>query len=195
MDLKRVRRQLRLPERFVLYVGSDRPHKNLAGLIDSIVTWPADLSLVIAGLQTTAGPGRARAKERGVDDRIRWCGAVPEPDLPALYATATVFAFPSRAEGFGLPVLEALASGVPVVMSELPVLREVAGTAALSVAPDDVAGWSSAIGELARNAPLRQQQIEAGQRRAAAFRWDLAARQTLQVYRRVAVDTNSKDAN
>jgi alpha-1,3-rhamnosyl/mannosyltransferase len=177
-----VRRRYALPERYVLYLGSDKPHKNLAGLTDAwarIAKWPevAGASLVIAGA------GEARAAERGSDARIRWLGPAPEADLPALYGGATFFVFPSLYEGFGLPVLEAMACGTPVVCSDGSSLPEVAGDAAVLVDARDPAALGEAIASLLNDAGRRDRLRERGLAQAARFNWESTARRTLELYR------------
>jgi len=112
-------------------------------------------------------------------------GFVDDADLPALYSAAEVFAFPSLYEGFGLPVLEAMACGTPVVTSDLSSLPEVAGDAALLIDPLDVEALADALWRLTSESQLRQQLIQAGRTRAGQFTWRKAALQLLDVYRRV----------
>jgi glycosyltransferase involved in cell wall biosynthesis len=107
---------------------------------------------------------------------------VPEGDLQALYAGATIFAFPSFHEGFGLPVLEAMAAGAPVVASDIPAIREVAGGAAVLVPPGDVNEWVEAL-EALLDSPSRQTELAgAGRERAAMFPWTSTAAATLAIY-------------
>ena len=113
-------------------------------------------------------------------------GYVAPQDLAALYSLATVLAYPSLSEGFGLPVLEAMACGTPVLTSNAPALREVAGDAALLVPPSDVDAIASGLTRLLEDAPLRAELQARGARRATLFSWDRCARETLAVYRRVA---------
>ena len=115
----------------MLSVASDLPHKNLAALIDGLAALDERPVLAFAGHGTDTGDLRARAAQAGVADDVRLLGAVDPDRLESLYAAAAVVATPTRFEGFGLPVLEAMARGVPVACSELPVLREVAGDAAV----------------------------------------------------------------
>jgi glycosyltransferase involved in cell wall biosynthesis len=114
---------------------------------------------------------------------FRQIGRVTEADLWALYSAAAVFAFPSLHEGFGLPVLEAMAAGAPVVASDIAAIREVAGDAAVLVPPGDAASWAQAIEALLADGPRRADMIEQGRRRAKLFTWASTAAATLEVYR------------
>lgn len=189
-----VREKYALPPRFVLYAGSNKPHKNLVGLV-SAWTAPASLAeaadadLVIAGpWDERYGEARQLADAAG-DASIRWLGRVPDADLAALYAAATVFVFPSLFEGFGLPVIEAMACGTPVICSNATALPEVAGDAAVLFdpgAPDAGATLRAALERVLGDAKLRQQLRERGLERAARFSWTETARQTLHLYRTIA---------
>ena len=166
-----------------LSVATDLPHKNLGALVDGLALVPAGARpvLAFAGHGTDTGALRARAIERGVLDDVRLLGAVG--DLEAVYAAAALMVTATRFEGFGLPVLEAMARGVPVACSDLPVLREVAGDAAVWLDPGDPASIGRAItAALADAERLRT----AGRARAERFSWAAAARATADVYERAA---------
>jgi len=142
---------------------------------------------------------RERAQTLGLGDRIRWLGPVAEAELPALYAGASLFVFPSLYEGFGLPVLEAMACGTPVICSNVSSLPEVAGdpstdrstgsrgtsgpAAALLVDPLDVAALAAAIGRALGDETLGGELRQNGLRQAARFTWERTAQQTLVIYR------------
>ena len=111
---------------------------------------------------------------------------VSRADAPAFYGAATVFVYPSLAEGFGLPPLEAMACGTPVITSNTTSLPEVVGDAAITIAPDDVLAWRDALVTLLTDANTRQQRIAAGMHRASRFSYDTTAMQTVAVYARVA---------
>jgi glycosyltransferase involved in cell wall biosynthesis len=118
-------------------------------------------------------------------DRVHLAGYVEGEDLAALYSLATVFAYPSLWEGFGLPVLEAMACGTPVLTSDISSLPEVAGAAALLVPPTDVEAIADGLLRLLEDAALRADLGERGQRQAANFSWERCARETLSVYNSV----------
>jgi alpha-1,3-rhamnosyl/mannosyltransferase len=184
---------------YVLYLGSNKPHKNLVRLIEawrivaSSFQLPAsgldlnlNLSLVIAGSWDARYPeARHRVAELGLADRVVFLGPVAEAELPALYTGAELFVFPSLYEGFGLPVLEAMACGTPVVCSNVSSLPEVAGDAACQVNPLAVDELAAAIGRVLGDAALRQQMRERGLAQAARFSWPRTAQETLAVYRQI----------
>jgi glycosyltransferase involved in cell wall biosynthesis len=168
-----------------LSVATDLPHKNLGALIDGLALVPAEARpvLAFAGHGTDTGALRARAIERGVLDDVRLLGALD--DLEPLYAAAALVLTATRFEGFGLPVLEAMARGVPVACSDLPVLREVAGDAAVWLEPGNPATISRAITAALGDAERLR---TAGRARAEHFSWAATARATADVYEHVAAE-------
>jgi len=167
--------------RVVVCVGAKRPHKNQRLLIEALPRLPGDVRLVLIGYDEGYGAELWRAAEAlGCDDRLRLIGYVPAAELEAMWEIAACAAFPTRAEGFGLPVLEAMRRGVPVACSDIPVLREVAGDAGFFFDPDDSADAAAAI-----DAALRSAKPEtAGLERAKRFTWERSAQQTVAVYER-----------
>ena len=148
-----------------------------------------DVRLVFAGGKGWLYDSIFAAVERhGLRERVTFAGFVDDADLPALYSAARILAYPSLYEGFGLPMLEAMACGTPVVASTASCLPEVAGDAALLVDPYDVAELTDALTRLHTDEALRADLIARGRRRAAAFKWDDSARQLLSVYGRMIVD-------
>ncbi len=190
-----VRQRYGLPERYVLYVGSNKPHKNLERLarawhkvLEEAPEASAGVTLVIAGHEDPRyGEARRFVAERQLEARVRFAPNVAEADLPALYSGATVFAFPSYYEGFGLPPLEAMACGAPVVCSTATSLPEAVGDAAEMVSPDNVFDLSRGILEVLLNEERRKQLIERGARRVREFRWETTAAQVLAIYEAVAM--------
>jgi glycosyltransferase involved in cell wall biosynthesis len=177
-----VRRRHRLDRRFVLWVGTVEPRKNLPMLLDAFGrVGHDDVDLALVGPD---GWNEELAPHLdALGGRVRRLGFVPDDDLAALYAEASVFALPSVREGFGLPVLEAMGQGTPVVVSSDPALVEVAGGAAVVADAADPGAWAAAIDGLlddpARSAALS----DAGRARAAAHTWAATARLTLDAYR------------
>jgi len=165
--------------RVVLCLASKRPHKNQELLVRAAADLPRDLAVVLAGHPEPYDHElRVLAARLGVSDRVVFADYVPDPDLEALWAITACAAFPTRAEGFGMPVLEALSRNVPVVCSDLPVLREVAGDLPRFFSPDDPEGAARAIAEAAAHPPAD------GAQWAAGFTWEAAARGTWQAYDR-----------
>jgi alpha-1,3-rhamnosyl/mannosyltransferase len=196
-EIATIRRQHALPERYVLYLGSNKPHKNLARLVEawathhvlrftsaSRTTHHETEKLLIAGQWDPRFPeARRRVEELGLADEALFLGPLADEDLPALYSGATVFVFPSLYEGFGLPVLEALACGVPVACADGSALPEIVGDAALRFDPTDTAAIAAALRRLLTDAELRADLRERGLRRASQFSWERAAQRTLELYR------------
>ena len=184
----RVRALYGLPDRFFLYVGINKPHKNLESLIAAYAALTGSKpALVIAGPWDERYPEpRALAARLGLETAVRFLGPVGEADLPGLYAAATAFVFPSRYEGFGLPVLEAMACGTPVACSNVSSLPEVAGDAALFFAPDDTPALTGVLRRLSDDSALCADLRARGLAQAARFSWPLTAQRTLEVYRRVS---------
>jgi glycosyltransferase involved in cell wall biosynthesis len=177
-------------EPFVLSVGALHARKNHARLIQAFACLDPALvrshRLVIAGGREWSSDAiLAEPQRHGLAGRIHFPGYVADEDLPALYSAAAAFAYPSLYEGFGLPVLEAMACGLPVVTSNVSCLPEVAGGAALLVAPHDVAALAAALASLLTDKALAAALAARGRARAAKFTWDKAARQLLDVYDRL----------
>ncbi|MCS6940443.1 MAG: glycosyltransferase family 1 protein [Roseiflexaceae bacterium] len=178
-----VRARHQLPETFALCVTSDKPHKNVDTLVKAwrlSATGQRDDSpwLILAG-------HRGRGLLTFDHSRIRDLGPIAEADLPALYGSATLFIYPSRYEGFGLPPLEAMACGAPVICSRTGSLPEVVGDAALLADPDDPHALAAAIDQAFADPTLRAALRAAGLERAASFSWQRAAQETVAVYERV----------
>ena len=172
----RARRAYGLPGRFVLAVGAHRPHKNFPVLVRALAALPEDLSLVVVGQRDPRFRGlpealAAMAVELDVASRVLLVPEVADGLLPAVYRAATLVAVPSVAEGYGLPALEALAAGVPLLVSDIPVLAEVCGDAAVRVPPGDAAAWAAAITALLADAAGARQRVETGAAIAAQAEW------------------------
>jgi glycosyltransferase involved in cell wall biosynthesis len=184
-----LRERLGLPERFILYLGTIEPRKNLLTLLEAyraLVAAGETADLVIAGRRGWLfAPVFARVRELGLEQRVHFTGWIAEEDLPLLLAAARVFAFPSEYEGFGLPPLEAMAVGTPVVAANAAALPEVVGDAGLLVPPRDVAALVAALQRVLSDAELARTLRARGLARARRFSWEKAALETLAVYRAV----------
>lgn len=181
-----VRQKYRLPERYVLSLGNLEPRKNFRSVIDAFHRVPTDASLVIVGRPVYRAEELYRRAAEGVAaGRIRFLGYVDAADRPALYRMATCFVYPSYYEGFGLPVLEAMASGTPVIASSATCLPEVVGDAGLLVDPYDVNDIAAAIETLLNDNQLRERLRTKGKLRAQQFTWEKTAEQTAEVIRRL----------
>ncbi len=184
--------RLGLPDRFILYLGTLEPRKNLVRLLDAYAllrrmrghagdTPP----LVLAG-----GKGwyydeiMTRVGELGLEDVVIFPGYVPQEDLPWYYRAASLFVYPSMFEGFGLPVLEAMACGTPVITTTASSLPEVAGEAACLIEPTDIEGLAAAMNRRLDDPELIAAMRAAGIRQAARFSWDHTATATADLYRR-----------
>jgi len=186
-EIATFRAQHGLPDTFVLYLGTLEPRKNLDGLIRAYAAWraqePTAPMLIIAG-----GKGWyyqeifALVESLNLTPYIKFAGYVPQAELPLWYNAATVFVYPSHFEGFGLPVLEAMACGTPVITSNISSLPEVAGEAARLVNPTDTAALTIALKELLGQADLRADMRARGLAQAAKFRWAKTAHETAAVY-------------
>lgn len=184
-----VRRRYRLPERFVLGVGTLQPRKNLPRLIEAYAQLGAhpETKLVLAGGTGWMYEGIfRRVEELGLRDAVCFPGYVADEDLPALYTLADLFAFPSLYEGFGLPPLEAMACGTPVVTSNVSSLPEVVGAAALTVDPYDVEALANAMGRVLDDPSLRSSMVRRGLVRAREFAWSRAAQELVHLYHELA---------
>jgi glycosyltransferase involved in cell wall biosynthesis len=187
--LNRVRQRYHLPDQFILSLGTLEPRKNFEGLIHAFNNLQADfpkLHLVIAG-----GKGWlynsifTAAAQSPATERIHLIGFVADEDLPALYSLAHIFAFPSHYEGFGIPVLEAMACGTPVVTADNSSLPEIAGQAALLVPAIDIEALTEVLGLFYTDPSLRERCIRAGLDRPPKFTWAGAAQKLLAIYQQI----------
>jgi glycosyltransferase involved in cell wall biosynthesis len=182
--------QIEIP--FMLWVGTLEPRKNLAKLLEAFALLPSDLKgrlqLVLVGKK---GWGQRKTvsslKVLSKDCRVLLTGYVAEETLPYIYAAADAFVFPSLYEGFGLPVLEAMAAGCAVIASNIPSLKEIVGKAGVTLDPTDPAeNWSKSIAKVLRSPELRRQLRASGFLQAEKYRWDNCAMMTYDVFRAIA---------
>jgi len=175
---------------YLLVVGTLEPRKNLRALVEAYSglpqAWQQRFPLVLVGARGWIDPGFMQRLERlQASGRVIWPGYVPEQDLPLLYAGAHGFAFPSLYEGFGLPALEAMASGVPLLVSDSSSLPEVVGAAALRIDTQSERALRDGLQRLMEDETLRAQARSAGLQQAARFSWGRCVAETVAVYRQV----------
>lgn len=186
-DVERIRLRYGLDGRTILSVGNLSPKKNIVRLttaFDQVRKRVQDARLVLAGTATRYGRVVSEVLEaKGLGPYVRFTGYVPDEDLPLLYRAAHLFAYPSLFEGFGLPVLESMACGTPVVASNTTSIPEVAGDAALLVNPLDVDQMAEAMATLLTDNSLRRGLIERGLQRSQRFSWEEAAHRILGTYK------------
>jgi glycosyltransferase involved in cell wall biosynthesis len=194
-EVERVKRLYRIDGEYVLAVGSIQPRKNLARLVRAYSALHRERGrsnlpqLVLVGKKAWLyGDTLSTIEEEGLGGSVVLTGYVSEGDLPALYTGALCFAYPSFYEGFGLPPLEAMSCGAPVLTGNLTSLPEVVGDAGLTVDPFDIGALAEGLARLIDDDALRADLRERGLTRARRFDWRETARMTLQVYRRVMSD-------
>jgi glycosyltransferase involved in cell wall biosynthesis len=188
--IEAARNKYGLPDQYVLYVGTNKPHKNLVRLVEAWGIFHRETTsrhaLVIAGYWDKRYPEARQLAERAdLSGSVFFAGPVDEADLPALYSGATLFVFPSLYEGFGLPVLEAMACGTPVACGRTDALIEVAGDAASLFDPVDSMAMADCLADLLSDPDKLQRLGEAGIKRAAGFSWERTAAATWEVYHHV----------
>ena len=187
--IRQLKARLNLHFPYVLYVGLNKPHKNLVRLIKAwglvIDQLEKPWRLVIAGKWDSRYPqAKEIAKSAGINHSVLFVGQIPEEDMAALYSGAELFVFPSMYEGFGLPVIEAMACGTAIACSNRASLPEIAGSAASFFNPYEIDSISKTILTFLNASQLRQKYARLGIERARMFSWETTARLTLEAYRR-----------
>jgi glycosyltransferase involved in cell wall biosynthesis len=188
VDRERIRAHYHLPRKFLVAVGTLQPRKNIPQLIRAFALVAERLpetSLVLVGNRQAhhVDPDIERAlTETGLSDRVIFPGYVDQGDLPGLISLAQAFVFPSRYEGFGIPLLEAMSQSVPTLAADIPSLREVGGEAALFVDTENLAGFGEALYTICMDQEARARLVEAGHERCQHFSWEQSARELVRVY-------------
>ena len=188
-DIAHFRRKHNLPERFWLFVGTLEPRKNLAMLLKAYARLPQDerLPLILGGgIGWMARDIFAAIERLELADSVKHVGFIPVADLPLWYNCAEAFLYPSIFEGFGLPVLESMACGTPVMTSDASSLPEVAGTAGMCLPPDDIDRWTAALHDIRNKSEWRESARMKGLERAKQFSWGRTAELTIASYRKAA---------
>jgi glycosyltransferase involved in cell wall biosynthesis len=193
-EVEQFKQEKSLPERFVLYLGTLEPRKNLPLLLRGFARLRKEKPEAVEGVELVLSGAKGwlydeifrLVRELGLEEVTRFPGYVSEEELPLWYNSAECFVYPSVYEGFGLPPLEAMACGCPVITSNTSSLPEVVGEAGLTVGPEDEAGLSAALAILLTEPPERAARRELGLAQARKFTWEETARRTLEIYRRVA---------
>lgn len=191
-EMARVRERYQLQDRFIMYAGNVKPHKNLGRLLDAFMLLRQqrrydDLKLLITGSEVSRSQALRRAVHRyNLHKHVRFLGFQSEDTLAALYRLAAVFVFPSLYEGFGLPPLEAMASGTPVVVSNVSSLPEVVGDAGVLVNPYDAQSIADGVSHVLEDGAFRAGLVSRGIVRARSFSWRDSARRTRAIYEEVA---------
>jgi alpha-1,3-rhamnosyl/mannosyltransferase len=186
-ELDRVAAKYNLPRPYLLFLGGEKPHKNVRNVLRAFAQARREKSLphalVLAGpMPKNRSRVEALISALELDSSVCRPGIVPEADLPGLFGGADAFLYPTLYEGFGLPVVEAMASGVPVLTSSTSALQEIAGGYSYLVDPMDVDAIARGIADLATDSEHRNELADLGKRRARDFSWERAAERTLQIY-------------
>jgi glycosyltransferase involved in cell wall biosynthesis len=188
-----VRQRLNIGDDFILFVGTIEPRKNLLTLVrafeELVRNGVSQAQLVLVGNEGwLTDELHDFLRSADFSERVKFAGYLADDDLRALYSSCRVFVYPSLYEGFGLPLLEAMACGAPVISSNIPVVRETVGDVALLISPTDVDDLAGSIKRLLENSNEREQRSAAGKQHASEFSWEKAAAATLNVYRQVSTD-------
>lgn len=181
-DISRVEREYNLSSRYILSVGTQEPRKNIQRLLAAYVQLREDMPKGVMIPELVLVGNQGWSEKVHADAGIRMLGFVPDADLPALYSRAMAFVYPSLYEGFGFPVLEAMAAGCPVLASDRGSLKEVAGDAALLIDPEDTEDISNKLLRVANDEEVRKELIKKGKEQAARFTWERTAADVFHVY-------------
>ncbi len=187
---QKVREAYKLPKTYIACVGTVQPRKNQLGVVQALALLPKDVHLVLVG-RMSGDYGKRVTDEivrLGLSDRVLHLEGVPFAQLPAIYADAAVSVYPSRYEGFGLPVVESIASGTPVVAATGSCLEEAGGEGAVYVHPDDVEGLAAEIKKIIENPILHSKMVRYGKKHIKKFSADNFAKATMACYRKAILE-------
>jgi glycosyltransferase involved in cell wall biosynthesis len=182
-EKEKIRKKYQLPEKFLLYIGTLQPRKNIPVLVKAIEK--LNIELVLAGNKNAHNFDKKideLINKNNLRDKIIFPGWIDEEDKPVLLQLASCFVFPSLYEGFGIPLIEAMAAGTSIVCSDIPVLREVGGDAALYADPKNIQEFANKLGEILKNSDLRNETIAKGKKVAQKFTWQKNAKEILEIY-------------
>lgn len=181
-----VREKYSLPEHYILNVGSIEERKNVLLAVKALLHLPEEMHLVILGRRTPyTDQINTFIHAHHLEDRVKILNGIPFSDLPAIYQQAEVFVYPSRFEGFGIPIIEAIYSGVPVVAATGSCLEEAGGPSSIYVHPDDVEGMADALKQASGNQAVRARMIEEGKKYVRRFSEEEQAQQLMGIYSRL----------
>ncbi len=192
IEIENFKKQKQLPNSFFLYLGNIEPRKNLLTIVRAFEKFSAKnpkMQLVLAGEQTWLSESVINEiKKLKLASKVMLPGYVDETELPLWYASATAFLYPSKYEGFGLPVVESMTIGTPVITSNVSSLPEVAGNAAVLLSPDDIDAWSETMTQLSEFSEKRIELKKLGIERAKTFSWKKCAKSTFEVYKNTSLN-------
>lgn len=183
---REVRSKYQLPEHYILNVGSIEERKNILAAVLALPMLPTDIHLVIVGRRTDyTEKVEQYIKKNKLTERVHIISNVPFDDLPAFYQSAEIFVYPSRFEGFGIPIIEALYSGIPVVAATGSCLEEAGGPESIYVNPDDIAGMADAFKQIYSNSDKRKNMVEKGREFAKQFSEKQQSEEIINIYKKL----------
>ncbi|MDY7396189.1 glycosyltransferase family 1 protein [Aureibaculum sp. 2210JD6-5] len=190
--------RIEIPKKYLLFVGNVKPHKNLITLLKAYLNLPEEIKkeykIVVLGKNegfiTSDEEIFKFIKQNGLEDAIHFTGYLDDALIPSLYKNATIFIFPSNYEGFGLPLLESMACNTPVICSDIPSSKEIAGEAALYFEKNNHTNLSEKIKSVLSNEPLKNQLINKGKKRIKLFDWKNAANEHIKIFQEILDNQN-----
>lgn len=183
---REIRNKYQLPEHYILNVGSIEERKNILAAVQTLPMLPTDIHLVIVGRRTDyTEKVEQYIKKNKLTERVHIISNVPFDDLPAFYQSAEIFVYPSRFEGFGIPIIEALYSGIPVVAATGSCLEEAGGPESIYVNPDDIAGMADAFKQIYSNSDKRKNMVEKGREFAKQFSEKQQSEEIINIYKKL----------